>query len=115
MKNEKINYLECPSNDLKKTKLFFSEVFNASFVDYSSEYIAFNNMGIDGGFFKSDKVIDVNKGSVLIVFYSDDLEVIQQKIINAGGKISKKTFSFPGGQRFHFQDLTNNEYAVWSA
>jgi len=29
-------------------------------------------------------------------------------------KIGKEIFSFPGGRRFHFEDLTGNEYAVWT-
>jgi predicted enzyme related to lactoylglutathione lyase len=32
----------------------------------------------------------------------------------AGGKITKPTFSFPGGRRFHFADPSGNELAVWS-
>ena len=50
----------------------------------------------------------------MIVFYSNNLEQTQEKIELAGGTITKSTFSFPGGQRFHFADPTGNEYAVWS-
>jgi predicted enzyme related to lactoylglutathione lyase len=42
------------------------------------------------------------------------LETTQIKIEQAGGKIIKPIFSFPGGRRFHFSDPSDNEYAVWS-
>ena len=32
----------------------------------------------------------------------------------ADGKITKPTFEFPGGRRFHFSDPNGNELAVWS-
>jgi len=46
--------------------------------------------------------------------YNKELEQIQARIEEAGGKIVKPIFSFPGGQRFHFTDPNGNEYGVWS-
>lgn len=112
--HEKINYVEFPSKNLEVTKSFFTSVFDWSFVDYVPEYIAFSNEGLDGGFFKSDLNVSTEKGSALIVFYSNDLEQTQTKIESAGGLIIKPIFSFPGGRRFHFSDPNGNEYAVWS-
>lgn len=112
--NEKINYLEFPAADMEATKHFFSEVFDWSFEDYGPEYCAFSNAGIDGGFFKSDLTVSAEKGSVLIVFYSKELEQTQSKLEKAGGTVSKPIFSFPGGRRFHFLDINGNEFAVWS-
>ena len=113
-KHEKINYVEFPAKDIEATQAFFSTVFNWSFVNYGSEYTAFTNEGIDGGFFKSDLSVSTENGSALIVFYSKSLEKTQLKIENAGGSIIKPIFSFPGGRRFHFSDPNGNEYAVWS-
>ena len=113
-KHEKINYLEFPSKDITKTKKFFTEVFGWNYEDYGPDYVAVLNAGIDTGFFKSDKKAGTSDGSVLIVFFSDTLEKTQAKIEKAGGKIIKEIFSFPGGRRFHFTDLTGNEFAVWS-
>ena len=113
-KHEKINYVEFPAKDIEATKAFFSKVFGWSFVDYGSEYTAFSNEGIDGGFFKSDLTVSTDRGSALIIFYSKELEQTQSKIENAGGSIVKPIFSFPGGRRFHFSDPNGNEYAVWS-
>ena len=112
--NERINYLEFPARDIDVAKNFFSSVFGWTFVDYSPEYTAFSNAGLDGGFYSSDLTVSTEKGSALVVFYSDDLEHTQSKIVNAGGNIVKPIFTFPGGRRFHFSDPNGNEYAVWS-
>jgi len=112
--HEKLNYIEFPSNDIEATKKFFNSVFNWSFTDYGPDYTAFSNEGLDGGFYKSDLSVSTDKGSALIVFYSNDINSTQLKIEHAGGTIIKPIFSFPGGRRFHFTDPCNNEYAVWS-
>jgi len=112
--HEKINYIEFPAKDIAATKTFFADVFGWKFVDYGSEYVAIENAGIDGGFFKSDLNISTKNGSALIVFYSENLEKTQTNIEVAGGSIIKAIFAFPGGRRFHFTDPSGNEFAVWS-
>lgn len=113
-KTGEINYIELPSRDLEATKRFFGAAFGWSFVDYGPEYIAIENAGLDGGFFKSDKVAATANGSVLVVLYSATLEETVDKVKSAGGRIVQDIFSFPGGRRFHFTDPNGNEYAVWS-
>lgn len=110
----KINYVEIPSRDIEATKAFFSAAFGWCFVDYGPEYVAIENAGLDGGFFKSDKVASTDNGSVLVVLYSSDLEATVEDVKSAGGRVIQDIFSFPGGRRFHFSDPTGNEYAVWS-
>ncbi len=112
--HEKINYVEFPAKDIETTKIFFNAVFGWSFVDYGPEYAAFSNEGLDGGFYQSDLTVSPQKGSALLVFFSNNLESIQSKIVKAGGSIIKSIFEFPGGHRFHFGDPNGNEYAVWS-
>ena len=112
--HEKINYIEFPAKDIGVVKTFFSTAFGWKFEDYGPDYAAFSNQGLDGGFFKSDQVSTTVNGSALTVFYSEDLASTQSKIVNAGGTIVQKIFSFPGGYRFHFSDPNGNEYAVWS-
>lgn len=109
-----INYIEIPAKDISATKKFFGEVFGWEFVDYGPDYCSFSNEGVDGGFFKSDLTASTNNGSVLIVLYSNDLEITQSSVEAAGGSIIKPIFSFPGGRRFHFTDPSGNEFAVWS-
>ena len=113
-KHEKINYVEFPARDIEETKKFFISAFGWTFIDYGPDYTAFSNKGLDGGFFKSDLNASSEKGTALIVFYSNDLAKTQSKIEKAGGKIIKPIYSFPGGRRFHFADPNGNEYAVWS-
>lgn len=112
--HEKINYVEFPAKDIEAVKDFFKAALGWSFVDYGPEYTAFSNEGLDGGFYKTDKVVSAENGSALIVFYSKELEKTQEKIEAAGGSIIKPIYSFPGGRRFHFADPNGNEYAVWS-
>jgi hypothetical protein len=106
-----INYLELKANDLEKIKEFYSKSFNWTFTDYGPEYTSFSDSGIAGGFEKSeDRIIN----GVLIVLYHKDLDRIQKKIVESGGRISKSVFEFPGGRRFHFLDPSGNELAIWS-
>jgi predicted enzyme related to lactoylglutathione lyase len=111
--HEKINYIELPAKDLAATKAFFESAFGWSFVDYGPEYTAFENQGLDGGFFKSDLASSTQNGAALIVFYSNQLEATLAKVEKAGGLILRPIYSFPGGRRFHFTEPSGNEFAVW--
>jgi len=111
--HEKMNYVELPAKDLAATKAFFESVFGWSFVDYGPEYTAFENQGLDGGFFQSDLASSTEKGAALIVFYSNQLEATLAKVEKAGGSILRPIYSFPGGRRFHFTEPSGNEFAVW--
>ena len=113
-KHETINYLEIPSRNLAASKAFLSAVFDWTFTDYGLEYTAFSNAGIDGGFYASDLTASTETGSVLVVFYSHNLEATQIKIEAAGGMIVKPIFSFPGGRRFQFTEPAGSEFAIWS-
>lgn len=112
--HEKINYVEFPASNLTATKQFFRAAFAWSFEDYGPEYCAFSNAGLEGGFYQADLNARSEKGSALIVFYSEDLTATEAKIIAAGGNIIKPVFAFPGGRRFHFTEPSGNEFAVWS-
>ena len=112
--HEKINYLEFPVKNMAVSQAFFKKVFAWSFTDYGPDYTAFSNAGLEGGFFKSGLPATTKNGSVLVVFYSKNLEATQAKIEQAGGTVIKPIFSFPGGRRFHFTEPSGNELAVWS-
>jgi predicted enzyme related to lactoylglutathione lyase len=111
--HEQINYVEFPANDLERTKAFFETAFGWSFVDYGPEYAAFSDQGLDGGFYKSDLKATTDRGSALIVLFSESLEETQAKVMSAGGQIVRPIFPFPGGRRFHFIEPSGNELAVW--
>lgn len=112
--HEKINYIELPASDFEGTKTFFGAVFGWQMETYGSDYLAFSDVGIDGGFYRSDNRMRADAGSALVIFYSADLEGTMSKIESAGGIVTRPTFDFPGGRRFHFLDPNGNEYAVWS-
>ena len=110
----KIDYVELPSRNIEATKAFFTGAFGWSFIDYGPEYTAMEDAGLDGGFYKSDKVATTENGSALIVLYSSELEVTLDKVKSSGGEIVRDIFAFPGGRRFHFCDPSGNEFAIWS-
>ncbi len=110
----KLNYIEFPAADMQATKDFFSAAFGWTFEDYGPEYTAFSDVGLDGGFYKSEMKSSAESGAALAIFYSNDLEGTQSKVEAAGGSISQAIFSFPGGRRFHFIEPSGNELAVWS-
>lgn len=112
--HEKINYIEFPASDLNAIKTFYVKVFGWSFVDYGPEYCAIQGGGLDGGFYQSNLKSSTELGSALVVIYSKELESTLMKISEAGGRILKEIFDFPGGRRFHFADPNGNELAVWS-
>ena len=111
MEDNHINYIELKANNLEIIKEFYSKTFNWTFTDYGPTYVAFSDSGLEGGFEKSDAEI-VN--GALVVLYHSSLEKVKDKVVKSGGLISKDTFSFPGGRRFHFLDPAGNELAVWS-
>ena len=109
--DKQIDYIEMPMKNAESTKKFYNRIFGWTFEDYGPDYISFHDGRISGGF------TTLAKGpaqGTLVVFYSSNLEAMEQAIIAAGGTIVKPTFSFPGGRRFHFTDPSGNELAVWS-
>jgi len=109
--NNRLDYVEIPAENIKATKEFYSRVFDWKFDDYGQDYTSFHDGRLSGGFVKGPPVI---KGGALLVIYADDLALTYAKVVGAGGKISKSTFEFPGGRRFHFIDPNGNQLAVWS-
>ncbi|MBE8719143.1 VOC family protein [Sphingobacterium pedocola] len=110
LKHEQIQYLEFLSNDIARAKDFYTKCFGWKFTDYGTGYTAFEGDYVDGGFTIGKPV----NGSILVVLYSDDIELSKNKVISHGGTIVQDIFSFPGGKRFQFTDLDGYELAVWS-
>ena len=113
-KHEKIDYVEFPAADMNDTKAFFGEAFGWSFTDYGPDYMDCPDGGIMTGFFKSELKALTENGSVLVTFFSNNLEETQAKIEKAGGIIVRPVISFPGGRRFQFTEPSGNEFGVWS-
>ena len=113
-KENVIDYVEFPARDLAAAEQFYGTLFGWSFEHYGPDYTAFSDGRLNGGFYRSDKAASSDNGSALIVFYTADLEGLQEKVIENGATVCKDIFSFPGGRRFHFQDPNGNEIAAWS-
>lgn len=109
--NNHINYVEFQARDLETIKTFYTGAFGWTFTDYGPTYVSFSESGIAGGFEKTENAI-IN--GALVVLFHQNLESLLNKIKTNGGSIVKPIFSFPGGRRFHFQDPSGNELAVWS-
>jgi len=109
----RIDYVEIPVTDLKKTRDFFASLFGWSFQEWGDEYMSFNDSRLDGGFRRSEE--PAPSTGVLVIFYSENLERDVQRVKELGASISQDIFAFPGGRRFHFVDPVGTEYAIWSA
>ena len=49
-----------------------------------------------------------------MILYADDLPATVKCVEDAGGKIVRPIYLFPGGQRFHFADPDGYELAVYT-
>jgi len=110
-KDGKLDYIEMQAGDgtMDGVKSFYSAAFGWTFTDYGPRYSAFCE-GLDGGF---DASAD-RETKPLPVLYSADLERTLRLVEDAGAKIIRPIFDFPGGRRFHFADPAGNELAVWA-
>jgi predicted enzyme related to lactoylglutathione lyase len=111
--DRRIDYVEFTVGDIARAKDFYGKAFGWSFTDYGPDYCEFNDGRLKGGFTTLGEAR--RQGGPLVILYADELEATQKRIENAGGKILKPIFSFPGGRRFHFADPDGYELAVWSA
>ena len=105
----KLDYIEMSATGgtLDRVKAFYSAAFGWSFTDYGPTDSAFAE-GIDGGFQSAEPA------KPLPILFSTDLEGTLSAVEEAGGRIVRPIFPFPGGRRFHFHDPAGNELAVWS-
>lgn len=109
--NGKIDYIEMQAANgaIDSVKSFYASAFGWTFTDYGPSYSAFAE-GLDGGFDGAA----AKDASPLPVLFSTDLEATLAAVTDAGGRIVRPIFDFPGGRRFHFVDPAGNELAVWA-
>jgi predicted enzyme related to lactoylglutathione lyase len=107
-----IDYVEITVGDLAEAKRFYVTAFGWTFNDYGPEYAGIQGKERElGGLRQAEPV---RRGGPLVVLYSEDLEASRAAVESAGGTLVQEPFSFPGGRRFHFEDPSGNELAVWS-
>ncbi|NOZ40647.1 MAG: VOC family protein, partial [Planctomycetes bacterium] len=87
--DQRIDYVEFPSNDFDACEAFYTKTFSWSFTDYGPEYRAFNDGQFNGGFFKSELCSTTASGAALVILYATDLEATQEKVAANGGTICK--------------------------
>ena len=107
----RIDNIEFTVSDIAPSREFYGKAFGWTFTDYGSTYCEFSDGRLTGGFAKGDPM---NPGGPLVILYADDLSKTQTRLEDAGARIVKPVFAFPGGRRFHFHDLDGYELAVWS-
>ena len=108
---EYVEFSATSGSEVAVAKRFYDEVFHWTFQDWGDDYIDTASSGLPSGF-NADP--EQRTKHPLAVIYASDLSAASNRIVAAGGRITKETFSFPGGKRFHFTDPLGNELAVWS-
>lgn len=110
--DRQIDNIEFAVTDIARSKAFYGAAFGWSFTDYGPQYCEFQDGRLTGGFTTTAPVN--SNGGALIILFADDLEDVLTRVEQAGGKILKPIFDFPGGRRFQFTDPDGYELAVWS-
>ncbi|MEB0204629.1 VOC family protein [Pseudomonas sp. CCC3.1] len=110
--DRQIDNIEFNVADIERSKDFYGGAFGWTFVDYGPTYTEFSDGRLTGGFTTGEPV---RPGGPLIILYAQDLEATQLRLKALGAVISRETFSFPGGSRFHFIDPDGYELAVWTS
>jgi uncharacterized protein len=109
-----IDYIEFPAasaQEFASVKRFYQEVFGWSFQDWGDEYSDTKDSGTTSGF---SACAEHRLAGPLVVLFATDLEGARERVINAGGRISREIVSFPGGRRFEYIDPAGNQLGVWS-
>lgn len=105
----RLNYLELPVGDLAGAKAFYAAAFGFLFTDFGPSYASTMSGDTDIGL-QAD--VSEQTAAALPVIDVADLDATQAAVLAAGGAITRATFAFPGGRRFHFRDVAGHEIAV---
>ncbi len=106
-----INYIEFPVSNMAESQKFYAAAFGWTFNDYGLDYAGIVIQGKELGGFRREE--EVSAGGPLVVLYSNDLAATLAQVREAGCS-AQEPYEFPGGRRFHFNDPSGNELAVWS-
>ncbi len=109
MAKHHVAYLGLPTTDVPATERFYGSLFDWKFQGWGESYTAFSEAGLDGGF-NADP--EHKTKAPLAIIQTDAIEALEAKVQTVGGRITRSTFPFPGGRRFHFTDPSGNELAV---
>jgi predicted enzyme related to lactoylglutathione lyase len=102
-------FIELPTRDIAASKAFYTTVFGWAMTAFGPTYACTMTGDVDVGL-QADA--DEATAAPLPVIEVPDLEAALDAVLRAGGAITKPTFAFPGGRRFHFRDPSGNELAA---
>ena len=105
----RINFVELPALATAPMKSFYGQAFGLTMTDFGPTYACTMSGDVDLGI-QADRA-DATRAPLPVICVAD-LDAALAAVGRAGGIISKPTFSFPGGRRFHFTDPAGNELAA---
>ena len=97
MAKNQLAYLELPSANVSALKQFYGTLFGWTYEDFGPDYAAVHGAGLDAGF--NGDPASKPKAPLAIV-EPTEIELMQEKVRNAGGTITMPIFAYPGGRRF---------------
>lgn len=112
-RHNRIDYLEfsaASAESLRESRRFYEKVFGWQYKEWGSEYVDTQSSGVASGI----AVKAEHRACPLPVIFASKLEQARERVLEAGARLTKDIFSFPGGRRFEFVDPAGNEAAVWS-
>src|SRR5262245_66517712 len=97
--DRRIDYVELGVADVARSKAFYGRAFGWSFRDYGPTYCEFADGRLTGGFTTNTPP---RPGGPLVILYADDLDGMQRRVEEAGGRIANAVFEFVGVRRVTF-------------
>ena len=105
----RLNYVELPVTDIEESAGFYESAFGWTMTRFGPTYAATltgdTDVGLQGDTSEATR-------APLPVIEVEDLEATLEAVQQAGGRITRPIFSFPGGRRFQFLDPSGNEIAA---
>ena len=105
----RICFVELPASATGPAKSFYADAFGFAMADFGPTYSCTMTGDVDLGLQADSKEAS---HAPLPVIQVESLEATEGAVKRAGGGITRPTFSFPGGRRFHFRDPAGNELAA---
>jgi len=105
----RICFVELPAPAIGPTRSFYASAFGLEMTAFGPTYACTMSGAGDLGI-QADPTEATRAPLAVIEVVS--LEATEAAVRAAGGRITKPTFSFPGGRRFHFEDPAGNELAA---
>ena len=103
------DFIELPVDDIDAARAFYEGVFGWDMTAFGPTYACTMTGDVDIGL-QADP--PERSAAPLPVIQVADLDSALVAVEKAGGTITRPTFGFPGGRRFHFRDPSGNELAA---